>query len=325
MLKIGNKEIDYDQPVFIVAEIGINHNGDVEIAKKLIDVALLAGCDAVKFQKRTVPIVYAPSANYDPGSLTKPRPVHKDILTNAVKRGVLSAEAVRRLEESNFETSTNGDLKWALEFTRDEYVEIDRYCKERGILWFASCWDEESVNFLESFDPPCYKIASPCLTDDDLLRYTRSLGRPIILSTGMSDMSMVEHAVEVLGLNDLVLLHCTSVYPNSLDAGDQILRMINLRGLRTLGNVFHVPVGFSSHDSGIVPTYSAAVLGACVIEKHITLERAMWGSDQASSIEPEELKTLCRWIRKLKIAEGDGVIKIYPEEMQVIKKLRRKG
>lgn len=325
MLKIGDKEIGYDKPVFIVAEIGINHNGDVEIAKKLIDVAVSAGCDAVKFQKRTVPVVYAPNANYDPGSLMKPRQVHKRILRNAIARGVLSAETVRRLEESNFENSTNGDLKWALELTGDEYKEIDRYCKERGILWFASCWDEESVDFLESFNPSCYKIASASLTDDDLLRYTRSKGRLIILSTGMSDLAMIQHAVEVLGLDNLVLLHCTSVYPQSMDAGDRILKMINLRGIDTLRRKFPVPIGFSSHDSGIVPTFAAVARGACVIEKHITLERSMWGSDHASSIEPEELKTLCRWVRELKIAESDGIIRIYPEEMEVIKKLRRKG
>lgn len=324
MLKIGNRAIGYDQPVFMVAEIGINHNGFIHIVKSIIDLVEAADWDAIKLQKRTVPVVYTPSPNYDPGSLTKARQVNKEVLRNAVKRGVLSDEAVERLEKSEYENSTNGDLKWALEFTQSEYAEIDQYCRKKGILWFASCWDEESVDFIENFNPPCYKIASPSLTDDGLLKYTRSKGRPIILSTGMSDMSMVEHALEVLGMNDLVLLHCTSVYPNSLDAGDKILRMINLRGLETLQNKFPIPIGFSSHDSGIVPTYSAAVLGACVIEKHVTLERAMWGSDQAGSIEPEELKTLCRWVRKLKIAEGDGVIRIYPEEIEVMKKLRRK-
>lgn len=324
MLTIGNKDIGYDQPVFIVAEIGINHNGDVEVAKKLIDVAVSAGCDAVKFQKRTVPVVYTPGANYDPGSLTKSRQVHKVILRHAVERGVLSAEAIKRLEESNFENSTNGDLKWALELTHNEYEEIDRYCQEKGILWFASCWDEGSVDFLESFNPPCYKIASPSLTDDGLLRYTRDKDRPIILSTGMSDLAMIRHAVEVLGADNLVLLHCTSVYPQNMDAGNKILKMINLRGMDTLRKEFSVPVGFSSHDSGIVPTFAAVAKGACLIEKHVTLERSMWGSDQASSIEPEELKTLCRWVRELKLAEGEGVIRIFPEEMEVMKKLRRK-
>lgn len=325
MLKIGNKTIGYGEPVFIVAEIGINHNGDVRIAKKLIDVAVSAGCDAVKFQKRTIPVVYAPSANYDPGSLTKPRQVHKGILKDAIARGVLSDEAVARLTQSDFENSTNGDLKWALELTYGEYEEIDFYCKERGIIWFTSCWDEESVDFIETFNPPCYKIASPSLTDDGLLSHTRSKGRPIILSTGMSDLAMIRHAVGILGLHNLILLHCTSVYPQTLDAGERILSMINLKGVVTLQKEFSVPVGFSSHDSGIVPTFAAASKGACIIEKHITLERGMWGSDQASSIEPEELKTLCRWIRELKITEGDGIIRVYPEELEVMKKLRRKS
>lgn len=324
-MKIGNHVIGYDQPIFVIAEIGINHNGSVEIAKRLIDVAISAGCDAVKFQKRTVPVVYAPSANYDPGSLTKPRQVHKDILRNAVTRGVLSAEAMERLEKSDFENSTNGDLKWALEFTDHEYDEINTYCLAKRILWFASPWDENSAYFLERYNPPCYKIASASLTDDNLLRYIRSKNRPIILSTGMSDLHMVRHAVEVLGLNELALLHCTSVYPQTLDAGERIFKMINLRCLETLKNEFPIPIGFSSHDSGIVPTFAAAAMGACIIEKHITLERSMWGSDQAGSIEPEELRTLCRWIREFEIAKGDGVIKIYPEEFEVMKKLRRKG
>src|SRR3989344_2401261 len=154
MLKIGNKDIGYDQPVFMVAEIGINHNGFIHIAKSIIDVAEAAGCDAVKFQKRTVPVIYAPSANYDPGSLTKPRQVNKEVLRNAVERGVLSDEAVERLEKSEYENSTNGDLKWALEFTQSEYAEIDQYCRQKGILWFASCWDEGSVDFMEHFNLP---------------------------------------------------------------------------------------------------------------------------------------------------------------------------
>jgi len=323
---IDKRRVGHNEKVFIVAEIGINHNGSVEIAKKLIDVAVSAGCDAVKFQKRTIPIVYSSSANYDPGSLTKPRQVNKDVLVNAVKRGVLSDESVNRLESSSFENSTNGDLKWALEFTREEYSQIDLYCREKGILWFASPWDEESVDFLEEFNPPCHKIASPCLTDDGLLRYIRSKGRPIILSTGMSNMNMIRHAISVLGgTNSLVVLHCTSVYPQTLNAGSEILEMINLRCIENLRNQLSVDTGFSSHDSGIVPTFAAVAMGACIVEKHITLERSMWGSDQASSIEPEELRTLCRWIREFEIAKGDGVVQIYPQEVEVMRKLRRKG
>ena len=319
MIKIGERTVGYDQPVFIIAEIGINHNGSLELAKRLIDLALLAGCDAVKFQKRTVSLVYTEQ------ELVKPRQVAKDVLVNAVNRGVLSSEAKQRLINSDFENSTNGDLKWALEFTKNEYAEIDYYCRGKGILWFASCWDEESVDFTEAFDPPCYKIASPSLTDDNLLRYTRYKNRPLILSTGMSDLSMIEHAVDVLGTHDLVILHCTSVYPQGFDSGEKILKMINLKGITTLQNNFpDVPIGFSSNDNGIIPAFAAVAAGACMVEKHITLKRSMWGSDQASSTEPQEFMNLCRWIREFEIARGDGEIRLYPEEIEVMKKLRRK-
>ena len=327
MLKIGDRVLGYNQPVFVIAEIGINHNGFLSIAKELIDEAVTAGCDAVKFQKRTVPIVYTPTDNYDPGSLDKPRTVNVEVLRNAVKRGVLSPEAIQRLQSSNFDNSTNGDLKWALEFTYEEYEEIDAYCESKGILWFASPWDEDSVDFLAQFDLPCWKIASPSLTDDGLLKHirTRSGGKPLILSTGMSDLKMVRHAVDVVGRDNLVLLHCTSVYPQGLNVGEQILRMINLRAMETLAKEFPgVPVGFSSHDSGIVPTFAAVVMGACVVEKHFTRERGTWGSDQASSIEPDQMTDLCRWTREFHVAKGDGGIVIYPEEREVMKKLRRK-
>lgn len=179
-VRIGEYWVGQDYPVFVIAEIGINHNGDLDIAKKLIYEAKQAGCQAVKFQKRTVDIVYSAE------ELAKPREVPPDVVSSAVRRGVLSLEAVMRLEGSGLKNTTNGDLKWALELTRDEYAEIDRYCKELGILWFASPWDEASVDFLAKFDPPCYKVASASLTDDALLRHIRSKGKPIIMSTGMS-------------------------------------------------------------------------------------------------------------------------------------------
>src|SRR3954453_12529682 len=170
-VRIANRLVGDDQPCFIVAEIGINHNGDVDIAKRLISVAVAAGCDAVKFQKRTVDVVYSPE------ELARPR-------------------------ESPF-GDTNGDLKRGLEFGLDQFREIDRYCREVKIPWFASCWDEESVDFIDQFDPPCFKIASASLTDDKLLRHTRSKNRPIILSTGMSTIEQIDHAVEVLGKRGL--------------------------------------------------------------------------------------------------------------------------
>src|SRR5437016_1696072 len=180
LIQIGNKLIGEGQPRYIVAEIGINHNGSLDVAKQLIDAAVDCGCDAVKFQKRTVEVVY-------------------------------TCEELERPRDNPF-GPTNGDLKRGLEFGTEEYRAIDQYCREKKVDWFASCWDEGSVDFIEQFHPPCYKISSASLTDDNLLRHTRKPGGPIILSTGMSDMKQVEHAVEVLGKKDLCLLHCTSTY-----------------------------------------------------------------------------------------------------------------
>jgi len=284
-IRIGKKVIGDAQPCYIIAEIGINHNGDVEIAKKLIDAALEAGCDAVKFQKRTIDVVYTPE------ELAKPR-------------------------ENPFGT-TNGDLKRGLEFGYEEYSEIDKYCKEKGIDWFASCWDEGSVDFIEQFNPPCYKIASACLTDDNLLRHHRKYGRPIILSTGMADMALIEHAVDVLGKKDLIILHCTSTYPSKPEE-------LNLRGIGVLKDRFpDISIGYSGHEVGLYTTYAAAVLGTCAIERHISLDRAMWGSDQAASVEPQGMKRLVRDIRGLKESMGDGIIRVYESEKPIITKLRR--
>ncbi|RJQ32484.1 N-acetylneuraminate synthase [Candidatus Parcubacteria bacterium] len=317
VLQIGKKVVGDGEPVFIIAEIGINHNGSLETTRKMIDVAVNSGCDAVKFQKRTIDIVYSEE------ELNKPRAVPADIIVSAIGRKVLRDDDVKRLTDSNLQNTTNGDLKRALELTLMEYQEIDDYCRKKDILWFASPWDEKSVDFLERFDPPCYKIASASLTDDELLRYIRNKGRPIILSTGMSDMEMIKHAIEILGKKDLIIMHCTSVYQQT-EEGDHGLGMINLEGIRTLKKEFDVPVGFSSHDTGIMPTYASLAFGACAIEKHLTLYRAMWGSDQAASIEPDNLRRLCRAAREFSLVRGDGIIKIYPEEIPIMKKLRRK-
>lgn len=283
-VKIGKKLVGDGQPCYIVAEIGINHNGSLDIAKQLIDVAVESGCDAVKFQKRTVETVYTPE------ELARPR-------------------------ESPF-GPTNGDLKRGLEFGYKEYREIDRYCEQKRIHWFASCWDEESVNFIEKFDPPCFKVASACLTDDSLLSHHRKYGRPILLSTGMSEIKQIEHAVQVLGKEQLILLHCTSTYPSKPEE-------LNLRTILTLKEKFGVPVGYSGHEVGLPTSFAAAVLGACVIERHITLDRAMWGSDQAASVEPQGIKRLVRDIRELDLALGDGVKRVYDSEIPIMEKLRR--
>jgi N-acetylneuraminate synthase len=272
------------QSCYVVAEIGINHNGSLEIAKKLIDVACESGCDAVKFQKRTIDVVYTKE------ELAKPR--------------------------DNPFGATNGDLKRGLEFSFEQYTEIDSYCKKIGIPWFASCWDENSVDFMRQFDPPCYKIASACITDDKLLLHHRKEGKPIILSTGMSDMEIIKHAVDVLGKDKLVIMHCTSTYPSKLEE-------LNLRGIETLKNAFNVPIGYSGHEVGLYTTLAAVILGACMVERHITLDRAMWGSDQAASVEPQGMKRLIADIRSWEEARGDGNIRIYDSELPIIKKLRR--
>lgn len=285
-VQIGKFTIGDGHPCFMVAEIGINHNGNVEIAKKLVDTAGLAGCDAVKFQKRTVDVVYTPE------ELAKPR-------------------------ENPF-GPTNGDLKRGLEFGRDQYGEIDRYCREKNILWYNSCWDEASVDFMEPFNPPCYKIASASLTDDHLLRYHRQFGRPIIISTGMSTLEQIDHAVDVLGTKDLIILHCTSTYPSSVEE-------LNLAAMHTLRERYQVPIGYSGHEVGLATSVAAAALGACMIERHITLDRAMWGSDQAASIEPQGVWRLVKDVRAIQKALGDGKKCLYPSEVPVMNKLRRVG
>ncbi len=311
-VQIGQYPVGDRYPTFIIAEIGINHNGSVEVAKKLIDATKDAGAQAVKFQKRTVSVVYTAE------ELAKPRAVDRTLLENAVKRGVLSKEAVKRLQDSNFENSTNGDLKYALEFTPKEYKEIMEYAKQKGIVAFASPWDEESVDVLEEFDVPVHKIASASLTDWDLLKHLKSKGKPIIISSGMSTMEEVRKAMDILGDYNVILMHTVSTYP----AEDEHL---NLRVIETLKNEFpRVPVGYSGHERGVSNTVAAVAMGACVVERHITLDRAMYGSDQAASIEPKELKDLVDSIRRFEKARGDGVKRLVDVEEPVKKKLRRK-
>ena len=286
-LKIHDTLVGDGHSCFVIAEIGINHNGDIETAKKLIDVADAAGCNAVKFQKRTIDVVY-------------------------------TAEELAKPRENPF-GPTNGDLKYGLEFGQEEFEEIDRYCKELGILWFSSCWDEGSVDFIEQFHPPCYKIASASLTDDDLLRYTRQKaeGRPILLSTGMSTLDQIDHAVEVLGKHQLILLHACSTYPSRYDE-------INLKVIPALKQRYAVPVGYSGHETGLPSSVAAVALGACIVERHITLDRSMWGSDQAASLEPNGLTRLMRDIRLIETSMGDGVKRVIEREIPIIQKLRRK-
>jgi N-acetylneuraminate synthase len=285
-IRIGSRLIGQGKPCYIIAEIGINHNGDIDLAKKLINVASGAGCDAVKFQKRTIDVVYTAE------ELSKPR-------------------------ESPFGT-TNGDLKHGLEFEFEEYEEIDRYCREVKIDWFASCWDEASVDFIAQFNVPCFKIASASLTDDNLLRHTRAIGKPVILSTGMSTIKEVDHAVEILGKQDLILLHACSTYPAYYEE-------LNLKVIDSLLERYGVPVGYSGHETGLPSSVAAAVMGACIMERHITLDRSMWGSDHAASLEPNGITRLVRDIRLIEKSMGDGVKRVLEREQPIIKKLRRVG
>ena len=283
-IKIGNTLVGDNHPCYVIAEIGINHNGDMDITKKLIDIAVEAGCNAVKFQKRTIEIVY-------------------------------SAEELARPRESPFGT-TNADLKYALEFGQAEYEEIDRYCKEKQIAWLASCWDEPSVDFIDQFNPPCFKIASASLTDNNLLQYIRGKGKPILLSTGMSTLEQIDRAVDVLGKKDLVILHACSTYPAYYEE-------LNLRVIPMLRERYRVLIGYSGHETGLPSSVAAVALGVCIVERHITLDRSMWGSDQAASLEPNGIRRLIRDIRLIETAMGDGVKRVIEREVPIMKKLRR--
>jgi len=285
-LNIGGKVIGHDEPPFFIAEIGINHNGVIDIAKKLIDLAVTAGCDAVKFQKRTIDVVYTPE------ELAKPR-------------------------ESVF-GDTNGHLKRGLEFGKKEYDEIDRYCKDKGILWFASPWDEAGVDFLEQYNPPCYKIASACNADKELLQYIKSKNRPIIVSFGMSDDELMGKVVNFLGEENLVIMHCNSSYP----AKEHELDLHNIPRLRE--KYPHSFIGYSGHETGLYSSLAAACLGACVVERHVTLDRAMWGSDHAASIEGVGLMKLVRDLKSIPVWKGQPLTRITEAEKPIAQKLRRK-
>jgi N-acetylneuraminate synthase len=207
-------------------------------------------------------------------------------------------------------------LKRALEFSVEDYQEIDRYCKSLDIPWLVSCWDEESLAAMRRFDLPCFKIASALLTDDILLSKTRRLGVPLILSTGMSTLSEIDHAVEILGKQELVLLHSCSAYPATYEE-------LNLRAIPQLQARYGVPVGYSGHETGIPSSVAAVVLGACVVERHITLDRAMWGTDHAASLEPNGITRLVRDIRLIEKSLGDGMKRVYESEIPILNKLRR--
>lgn len=285
-IKVGNFTIGDGYPVFIIAEIGINHNGSLEITKKLIDAAKAAGCDAVKFQKRT-PEICVPKDQWN---------IERD---------------------TPWGRMTYIDYRYKVEFGKEDYAEINRYCKEKNIIWFASCWDVVAVDFIEQFDVPIYKTASASLTDIELLKKHKNLNKPIIVSTGMSTMEEIEEAEKLFEGKNILIAHSTSSYPCPNEE-------LNLKMITTLKSKYpEIPIGYSGHETGLAPTWAAVSLGACFVERHITLDRAMWGSDQAASVEPNGFNRLVRNIRDIEIALGDGIKRVYPSEMSATTKLRR--
>jgi N-acetylneuraminate synthase len=285
-IKVGKNNIGDGYPVFIAAEIGINHNGSLEIAKKLIEGAKAAGCDAVKFQKRT-PEICVPKDQWN------------------IER------------ETPWGRMTYIDYRHKVEFTKDDYSEIDKFCKEKDIVWFASCWDEEAVDFIQQFDVPIFKTASASLTDKNLLLKHKKIKKPTIISTGMSTMEEIEEAEKLFDGKNILIAHATSSYPC-------LNEELNLKMITTLRNKYpEIPIGYSGHETGLAPTWAAVSLGASFVERHITLDRAMWGSDQAASVEVDGFHRLIRNIRDIETALGDGIKRVYSSEMTARTKLRR--
>jgi N-acetylneuraminate synthase len=283
---IGSNVIGGGNPVYVIGEIGLNHNGDVDIAKKLIDVAARAGANAVKFQKRT-----------------------PEIATPAHMRDVQ--------RETPWGTMSYLDYRYRVEFDRDQYIEIGDYATMLGLDWFASPWDVPSVDFLEDLNVVAHKVASASLTDIELLEALRATGKPVILSTGMSTIEQIDRALEVLGTDQTVLMHATSTYPMEPDEA-------NLKVIGTLRDRYAgIPVGYSGHERGLQISLAAVALGAVAVERHITLDRTMWGSDQAASLEPTGLEHLVRDIRVIETALGDGVKRVFDGELAPMAKLRR--
>ena len=284
-IKIGNKLIGDGQPAYVIAEIGINHNGNLDTAKEMIMAAQETGADAVKFQKRT-PELCVPKDQRD--------------IMRETPWGYISYIEYREKVEFGFE----------------EYKAIDAFCHELGIDWFASVWDEGAIDFMETFTPVCYKVGSASLTDIGMLKKIRSTGRPIILSTGMSTLDQIETSVKAVGMDNLAIMHSTSAYPcDPLE--------LNLRMVETLRDRYSCPIGYSGHEVGLITTVVAVALGACMVERHFTLDRAMWGGDQSASVEPGGFRKLVKYIRVTEMAMGDGEKRVYDSEKSSLKKLRR--
>jgi len=284
-IEIGGRKIGDGHPTYIVAEIGINHNGNLDIAKEMVRSAKETGADAVKFQKRTI-------------ELCVPKE-QRDIMRETPWGYISYMEYRKRVE-----------------FGKEDYEKIDQLCRELEINWFASVWDEPSVDFMEQFNPVCYKMASASLTDHSLLKKVRKIGRPMIVSSGMSTFDQIEEAIQVIGQENLLLAHSTSSYP--CDPQE-----LNLRMVETLRKHFRCPIGYSGHEVGLITSVVAVALGACMVERHFTLDRAMWGSDQSASVEPGGFRRLVKYIRVTEMAVGDGKKHVYDSEKSSLKKLRK--
>ena len=285
-VRIGNRLVGDGQPAYIIGEIGLNHNGDITVAKKLMEVAKTAGADAVKFQKRTPELCV---------------PEHQR----------------NQMRDTPWGYITYLDYRYKVEFDEEAYTEIDRYARELGIDWFASSWDIPSLDFIEQFNPPAHKLPSALLTDLELLRAYRATGKPLIISTGMSTLNEIKAALEIIGEDNLILCHTTSSYPCPPEE-------LNLRMVQTLRDMTTTcPIGYSGHEVGLVPSAVAVALGACLVERHITLDRAMWGSDQSASVEPQGLASLVKYIRVTERSLGDGIKRVYDSELSSLSKLRR--
>ena len=284
-VKIGNKLVGPGHPCYIIAEIGINHNGDIEIAKQLIEMSAEAGCNAVKFQKRT-----------------------PELCVPIEQRNIM--------RETPWGQMTYMDYRYRVEFDEKQYSLLSDFALSLGLDLFASPWDVDSVDFLEKMKHPVIKVASASITDIELLKKIASKKIPVIMSTGMSTMQEIEKAVETLGTDNLLIAHSTSAYPCEPNE-------LNLKMIPVLQEKFGVPVGYSGHETGLQTTVAATVLGACFVERHVTLDRSMWGSDQAASVEPQGMQKLVRDIRIVEQALGDGIKKVYDSELKPKMRLRK--
>lgn len=289
-IKIGNKWIGENEPVFVIAEAGINHNGDIELAKKLVDVAVDAGADAIKFQTfkaENVVTKNAPKADYQ--------------------------------VKNTKSTESQYSMIKKLELSEEEFRELYKYARNKGIIFLSTPFDFESADFLEELGVPAFKVSSADLTNLPFLEYIAEKGKPIILSTGMGTLGEIEEAVNTI-INaknkDIILLHCITNYPAEFES-------LNLRVIQTLKETFKLPVGFSDHSLGIYAPIAAVALGAVVIEKHFTLDKNLPGPDHKASLNPEELKEMIRAIRLIEKALGDGIKRPTPEEIEIKKVVRR--